>query len=218
MQSQARSVTTTQLAVHEKLAHYVERYQQTQRVHAVSEHTAAAFEQCLDWLRDWSGPIIFDACCGVGESTARIAERYPDCKVIGIDKSAARLAKHQHYANTQQNYQVVRADVSDFWYLARQHGLKLAKHFLLYPNPYPKPSQLQKRWHASPSMPDIIALGTELVVRSNWLIFLQEFQQALSLYDIESGIEPVSSGEPLTPFERKYMASGQACWQLISTP
>lgn len=217
MQSQARSVTTTQLAVHEKLAQYVERYQHTQRQHAVSEHTAAAFEQCIAWLGDWRGPIIFDACCGVGESTARIAESHPDCKVIGIDKSAARLAKHQHYARATDNYLVVRADVSDFWYLAKQHGLNLTKHFLLYPNPYPKPSQLQKRWHASPSMPDIIALGGELIVRSNWLIFLQEFQLALSLYDIKSALEAVSEDEPLTPFERKYMASGQACWQLKST-
>ncbi|WP_100644369.1 tRNA (guanine(46)-N(7))-methyltransferase TrmB [Alteromonas facilis] len=216
MQSQARSVTSTQLEPHEKLVHYVQRYQNSERRHVPHQHTVEAFNQCLEWLGDFAGDIIFDSCCGVGESTAHIARHNPHAKVIGIDKSALRLGKHQHYGDNADNYIVVRADVSDFWYLARQQGIKLAKHCLYYPNPYPKPSQVQKRWHASPAMPDFMGLGGTLYVRSNWDLLVKEFQIALSLYGVDSTIEQLPCENPITPFERKYFASGQICWALTS--
>ncbi|MDM7861278.1 SAM-dependent methyltransferase [Alteromonas sp. ASW11-36] len=215
MSYSVRPINTTQTEVHDKLEEYVKRYQQAPRRRPVSEHTQLAFDAAIEWLGDWQGPIIFDSCCGVGESTAVIAAQYPDAKVIGIDKSAARLAKHTSYTNASSNYQVIRADVNDFWYLAQQHGIKLSHHFLLYPNPYPKPGQIQKRWHAGPAMPDFIALGGTIEVRSNWRLLLEEFRLALIIYGIESELTAVS-GEPMTPFERKYLLSGQDCWRLVT--
>lgn len=211
-----RGITTSQTEPHEKLLQYVERYRNSKRLRPVSGHTQTAFDECVSWLNGWQGHVIFDSCCGVGESTAVIAAQFPDAKVIGIDKSAARLAKHGHYQNDLNNYRIVRADVNDFWFLARQHGLQLSQHFLLYPNPYPKPSQVQKRWHAGPAMPDFVSLGGQLHIRSNWKILVQEFQMALSVYGIDSDISAVNSGPPLTPFERKYCGAGQQCWQLQS--
>ena len=108
-------ITTTQTQPHDKLIEYVERYQRAARGRPVSAHTQAAFDESLNWLDDWQGDIIFDSCCGVGESTAAIAKQFPDAKVIGIDKSAARLAKHAHYGTSQDNYRVLRADVNDFF-------------------------------------------------------------------------------------------------------
>ena len=209
-------ITTTQTQPHEKLIEYVERYQRAARGRPVSAHTQAAFDESLNWLDDWQGDIIFDSCCGVGESTAAIAKQFPDAKVIGIDKSAARLAKHAHYGTSLDNYRVFRADVNDFWFLAHQHGMRLSHHFLLYPNPYPKPSQVQKRWHAGPAMPDFVRLGGKIQVRSNWQILVQEFQIALSVYGIQAMVTEVEATEPMTPFERKYQAAGQQCWQLDS--
>lgn len=212
----AREITTTQTEPHEKLEQLVRRYQVAERQRPVSQHTQSAFDQMIAWLGDWQGPVIFDSCCGVGESTAVLASRHPDAKVIGIDKSAARLDKHQHYAESAGNYTTVRADLNDFWYLAHQAGLRLSHHYLLYPNPYPKPSQVQKRWHAGPAMPDIMRLGGQLHVRSNWKLLLQEFQIALSCYSVDSSLSEVTDHDPITPFERKYRDSGQTCWQLQS--
>lgn len=215
MQGNSRHITTNQLGPHEKLDELVRRYQSSVHKRPVQAHTEQAFDAVCQWLGDWQGPIILDSCCGVGESTSTLAERYPDCKVIGVDKSAARVDKHTHYATGAENYVVCRADVNDFWHLVRQAKWAVKKHYLLYPNPYPKSAHIQKRWHGSPAFADIMALSDSLEVRSNWLIYLQECNQAASHYGWQGEITPVASGKALTPFERKYTASGQPCWQLL---
>jgi tRNA G46 methylase TrmB len=215
MHLQARAITTNQLDINLKLESLVLKYKTSENLRPVSEHTRIAFEQTSKWLAGRDQSLIFDSCCGVGESTAKIASAYPESIVIGLDKSAVRLNKHLYYAEEQQNYLVVRADVNDFWRLARQAGWSLHKHFLLYPNPYPKSAQVQKRWHACPAMPELVMLGGNFQVRSNWQLYLREFQLALNLYDKQSQLSKTIQNNPITtPFERKYKASGQICWQL----
>ena len=66
----------------------------------------------------YSGPLIIDSCCGTGDSTRNLAGRFPEALVVGVDKSAHRLARHQ--PGDRQNYALVRADVNDFWRLANR--------------------------------------------------------------------------------------------------
>ncbi|QJR81431.1 methyltransferase domain-containing protein [Alteromonas pelagimontana] len=214
----SRDVSTNQTGVHEKLDALVARYQQNKNQRPVSEHTLSAFNDAVAWLGDWTGDIILDSCCGVGESTATIARQYPECKVIGLDKSAARVDKHEHYRKATDNYRVIRADVNDFWRLASKAQWPIKKHYLLYPNPYPKSAQVQKRWHASAAMVDMMALTPHIEVRSNWLIYLLEFAQAAKHYGLITHLTEVTTAQPITPFERKYRASGQVCWQLACEP
>lgn len=214
----SRAITTNQTGVHDKLDALVARYKCAQNHRPVSDHTQQAFGEAVAWLGNWQGPIVLDSCCGVGESTARLSERHPEAKVIGLDKSAARVSKHSHYASQQDNYRVFRADVNDFWRLVRQANWSVSKHYLLYPNPYPKSAQVQKRWHASPAFVDFIAITHHIEVRSNWLIYLMEFAQAAGHYGVQCDLQQVSQNDPLTPFERKYQRSGQVCWQLTGKP
>ena len=216
MQKQARRIETNQSGLHQNLTKVVHKYLHSQSQKPFSEHTLQAFAETEQWLADWQGPLIFDSCCGVGESTAVIARQHPDARVIGIDKSAARIDKHHSYAADMPNYLLVRADLNDFWRLAVAKGWRLAKHYILYPNPYPKAAQLQNRWYASAALPDIIKLGGELTVRSNWQLYIEEFVQALGLADIQAHSNEYHSAEAMTPFERKYWASGQQSWQLIA--
>lgn len=215
-QGNSRTVTSNQVGIHHKLDTLVMRYQQTESKRPVCEHTREAFVAVEDWLDGWQGDIILDSCCGVGQSTATIAAAYPDCKVIGLDKSVMRLGKHSHYQSGADNYAVFRADVNDFWRLAVQGQWSVKKHYLLYPNPYPKSSQIQKRWYGCAAMVDLMALCPVIEVRSNWLLYLQEFAQAAKHYGLSSEIETVTKGQPMTPFERKYLASGQTCWVLTT--
>lgn len=225
MQGNSRSITTNQEGIHEQLDTLVARYLNTNSQRPIQAHTQEAFRQVLDWLAGQDAQLILDSCCGIGESTAKLAKRYPNHRVIGIDKSAQRVGKHQaHFASdkieehpllTQQdNYCVVRADVIDFWRLAYQHDWHIDHHYLLYPNPYPKASQLQKRWYASASLKDLLLLGGTLQVRSNWLLYLQEFQHVLHTIAATTDLQEVRDIDPITPFERKYRNSGQTCWQL----
>lgn len=212
----SRQITSNQTGPSDKIVDLVTKHLAHPSQKPFNQHTLDAFEQTQLWLENRKTPIILDACCGVGESTAVIASQFPDCSVIGVDKSALRTGKHQHYAQGTDNYIVVRADLNDFWRLARKANWKLFKHFLLYPNPYPKAAQVQRRWHASAAFADILALAGEIEVRSNWKIYIQEFALALTTAGFKSDLEEYRAEQPTTPFERKYWASGQQSWRVLS--
>ena len=213
-QGNSRAITTNQTGVHEKLIDLISKYSQSMNKRPINKHTQKVFDDVCEWLGDWKGELILDNCCGVGASTAKIAQQYPNGKVIGIDKSAQRVDKHSHYAVAQDNYLVVRADLNDFWRLARQAQWQCNQQYLLYPNPYPKSTQVQKRWHGSPAFLDMLALGGDLIVRSNWRLYLDEMAVVLSHLGRASTLSHVADDEPMTPFEAKYQQSGQVCWEL----
>lgn len=223
----SRRITTNQEGVHEQVAPLVKKYLSTKSQRPIQAHTQEAFEQVAAWLGDGTNKIILDSCCGIGESTAILAKRFPGHRVVGIDKSAQRIGKHQHHFPshpdekhslliTQDNYCVVRADVNDFWRLANAQQWRPEYHFLLYPNPYPKASQVQKRWYASAAIKDLLLLGGKLEVRSNWQLYLEDFKAALEIAGSDAELVPVDDSPAMTPFERKYSLSGQTCWRLIS--
>ena len=216
MQQQARSITTNQVGIHKNLQKVVSRHLVHPSQKPLSEHTQLAFQEAINWLGDWQGDLILDSCCGVGESTVNIAKLHPNARVIGIDKSALRTDKHQAYATTLQNYLVLRADLNDFLRLLLLSDKKLTKHYLLYPNPYPKSAHLQRRWYATSVLKDILKLGGVLEVRSNWPLYIQEFSAALAVANIPSQIGIFESDQAITPFERKYWQSGQSSWQLLA--
>ena len=234
MESRPREITTNQLGVHEDLTNIVNKYRQSDFKKPIAEHTKQTFQLVIDWLGNWQGDVIIDACCGVGESTIVLAQQNPNAKVIGIDKSVARLDKHAYYKRQKvhestdiraerdvdksaDNVKVFQADLNDFWRLIADYSATakwtISKQCVFYPNPYPKKAQVQKRWHASPAFIALLKCSRNIEVRSNWLTYLEEFQQALSIHGVKSSIQEVS-GVPITPFERKYTESGQQCWQL----
>jgi hypothetical protein len=53
-------------------------------------------------------------------------------------------------------------------------------------------------------------------VRSNWDIYVSEFAEALKCAGITADVHEYQNKEAMTPFERKYWASGQKSHQLIA--
>ena len=103
----SREITTSQVGIHDKLDDLVKKYQASENKRPISDHTQAAFDDVSVWLdgfNDASSEIILDSCCGVGESTANIARANPNARVIGIDKSALRVDKHEHYSAQPVSY------------------------------------------------------------------------------------------------------------------
>lgn len=231
---QANQIHTNQLGPHEALHRTVMKHLNSEFKRPIAQHTQRAFDEALLWLSDWQGEVYLDACCGVGESTLSLAKMYPNVRIIGVDKSALRLQKHGSYVHKDakqdnikalevKNYRIIQADLNDFWRLLRntveqrpvQVSWKLSRQFLFYPNPYPKKSQLGKRWHGSAVFPDIIACCSHIEIRSNWRIYLEEFVSAMGILGYQTSVEPLlidSHNPPITPFERKYAESGQALW------
>ena len=216
----SRAITSNQTGIHADIPALVAKYWQHEFLKPVAEHSQAAFAQVAERLASFAGPLILDSCCGVGESTAELAQRYPEALVVGIDKSAHRLGKHVFHKKASAHcgeYMLVRADLNDFWRLAAAANWQPEHHFLLYPNPWPKKKHLVRRWHGAPVFPAFVQLGGTIELRSNWSIYVGEFALALACVGITAEVRQLPEQvEPITPFERKYQASGQPLWQLTA--
>jgi tRNA (guanine-N7-)-methyltransferase len=218
MHATSRTIATNQSGPHRDVVRRVERALRHPLRKPVAEHTRAAFEQTRAWYERHGGegarPLILDAGCGVGLSTRQLAARFEDYLIIGVDRSADRLSRD--HGEVADNALLVRADLVDFWRLALEAGWQPVRHYLLYPNPYPKSAHLKQRWHGHPVLPVILALGGRLELRSNWRLYVEEFTQALErVTGVRSPVEAFEPGaQYLTPFERKYHASGQSLWRL----
>lgn len=210
----------------------------------IARHTTEAFEVLTRSLPSDCGDLILDSGCGTGRSSLLLGHEFPECTVIGVDRSMDRLSKKQHILNTNftvvENQQVfvhqvssnvwlVRAELVGFWRLLLQNENKqkynVSRHYLLYPNPYPKPKRVRSRWYAHPSFPLLLRLATgKTIVRSNWDLYLQEFGTAAKTIAAQRNeflhVDPVHVIEPhattaLTNFERKYWSVGEPTFELV---
>ena len=212
----SRSIISNQNGVHDNLERVVKKHMATIFQKPVAGHTRKAFDDVHQRVTEAGRPIVFDSCCGVGESSRFLARKFPEYTVVGVDKSLKRLTK-EGYGDEPENLVLVRADLNDFYRLAHEHGWQLVRHYILYPNPWPKADHLKRRWHGAPIFPTMVALGGRIEVRSNWKIYLDEFQHALKLMGRGSDVEAYDTDAPITPFERKYKDSGQDLWRLVSS-
>ncbi|MDX1626942.1 MAG: methyltransferase domain-containing protein [Wenzhouxiangellaceae bacterium] len=158
-------------------------------------------------------PLWLDCGCGTGRSTAELARLHPARLVVGIDRSAHRLGRAP--ACLPENALLVRMRVEDAWRLAVEHALEVERTLLLYPNPWPKPGHLKRRWHAHPAFADLLAVGGEVELRTNWRVFAEEFRIALDVAGVaDAEVVSFRPDAPLTPFEAKYLASGHVLHRL----
>ncbi|AZQ83171.1 SAM-dependent methyltransferase [Colwellia sp. Arc7-635] len=216
----SKAIVTNQPGIHEKLVEIVNKHVTHPSQKPIQAHTQQAFDEINAIVQAFSGEIILDSCCGVGQSTRLLAKQNPAALVIGVDKSAHRINRNVDEVEQDdgkgkvENYHLVRADLNDFYRLVVAANWPVAKHYILYPNPWPKAKHVQRRWHGSAVFPQIIAVGEEIILRSNWLLYLEEFQLAADVLSFKGDISTVNVTQPLTPFEAKFHASGQQCWQL----
>jgi len=214
--SPSRPIFSNQAGIHEKLPEILRRHQRHIFRKPAARHTVAAFEQAARAVVTSGRPVVLDSGCGSGESTQHLARRFPGHLVIGFDKSLARLQKNPFFeTQRKRNLLLLRADAIDFWMLLAQANWPIERHYVLYPNPWPKRRQLKRRFHGHPVFFDLIRLSPYLELRSNWEIYLLEFAEAV--YFATGRRFPVQRFEPapaITPFERKYHASGHPLFKL----
>jgi tRNA (guanine-N7-)-methyltransferase len=218
MQANSQPVSSTQTSIHSDLAAIVAKHFGTRFAKPIAAHTQEAFDRLCEQLaqsaqfaqvaQSSATPrrIVLDSCCGTGESTLALARMFPECWVVGVDKSAHRLraganaqSTAQHSAqstaqnsarnDTPTNALIVRADVIDFWRLiheAQQHSTwrdlwQIERHCLFFPNPCPKPHQIKQRWHGHAVFPTLLALAPHLELRTNWRVYAEEFAFAAEI-------------------------------------
>lgn len=225
MQANSSPIVSSQNRIHQQLAAIVAKHAASTFQKPITAYNRAAFEASMAAWRAAAGgdtrsmPLILDTGCGVGLSTMHLAAQFPDHFVIGIDQSADRLQRNTFWhAAAPLNFMLVRSDLVDYWRLLSAGGIRPARQYLLYPNPWPKAAHLGRRWHGHPVFPTIIALGGQLECRSNWRIYVEEFAAALGQL---RPAQKFTCGQyltsaPITPFERKYLASGHSLWHCLA--
>lgn len=216
MQANSHQISSSQSDVHQHLDVLLAKHLAHPFQKPITDYNRAAFEASIDaWQAAGAKPLILDAACGVGLSTLHLATQFTDHFVIGVDQSADRIARNTQWPHLMPtNFTRVRSDLVDYWRLLLQSGIKLARHYILYPNPWPKSVHLARRWHGHAIFPTIVALGGALECRSNWRIYIEEFSKALTqTTQQEVSCLPYVPEQTMTPFEQKYQASGHALWR-----
>ena len=212
----SKRVTSPQQGIHANLNKAVLTHLNSDFRKPIADYNQLAFEQARQrWDDAGRPPLILDSACGTAESSRHLARQYPAALVLGLDQSLKRLSKTQN-SELPDNCLLLRCDCTDFWRLADQHNWRCYKHYLLYPNPYPKTQHLQRRWHGHPAFPSLLAISESIELRTNWQIYADEFAQALTIAGYMAEVCPYQTKQPITAFERKYLNSQHSLWRIKS--
>lgn len=195
------------------------KHLRTHHLDPLRTSTASQFDKILKNLLE--APLLLDSGCGTAASSCALAEAYPEYTILGVDKSLSRLTTGGRILDcdliTKNNLILFRADCSDVWRLLLNSGIVPLRHFLLYPNPWPKSRHVKRRWHGHPAFRTLVELGGQLELRTNWQIYCSEFQTALKIAGHASKLDQISQEQEIsTPFERKYLKSGQVLYRLTT--
>ncbi len=212
-------VTSSQTGIHPHLEKYVHRHLETAWLQTFHQPTVDIYHRLKnedDFAMRRS--FILDSGCGTGKSTQRLAALFPRHIVIGVDQSRVRLAKSAVNSGFSRsgNCILLRAELTTFWRLLVNDGYSPERHYLFYPNPWPKPGHLLRRWHGHPVFPHLLRLGDEIEMRCNWEIYALEFVRAV--YIATGAIVKVKKFQPetaISPFEQKYLERGQILYSVI---
>ncbi len=210
------TISTTQKKIHERLESLVLLHAHTPYKRPITPVQRIAFDVANAWIKQFPNKqIILDSGCGTGKSTIALAKQNPSALLIGVDRSCDRLSKIR-LDSTPENVLFLRANLEDFWRQLHDAHVVISKHYLLHPNPHPKPAQLAKRFHGHPIFPTLLSLSPYLELRSDFRLYLEEFQFAAQrlLPTIKTQLT-LFSGEALSAFDLKYQDAQHPFYQLI---
>lgn len=183
--------------------------------------------QLLHVLEDmWQGdqrPVILDSGCGRAMSTQWLQRRFPQYRVLGLDRSVHRLEQAKLPALTENLWGergsgpwLARVNLVDFWRLLADCAWPIAYHCIWYPNPWPKAKHVQRRFHAHPVFPAMLVLSPECELRTQWLLYAEEFKASVQLHAPESTVilERLSIDQAKSHFESKYLQANCPLWRV----
>ncbi len=217
MTTKSSIVTSNQTAVHKDLENSVRKHLTNSFRKPYRPFSAEIFHKTNEIINSLDMPIILDSGCGTGESSHILSKQNTDALIVGIDKSEKRLDKFISNDNfyDKDNLILIRADVIDIWRMIKQSNWNIKKHYLLYPNPWPKKNQLKRRWHGHPVFPEMISLCDQIELRTNWQIYAEEYKQAMEIVTNKNVImDSVETIDFISPFEKKYYDSGHELYRV----
>ncbi len=201
---------------------------ETYTCHKITPYTRPIPEHHITLMNDFRpillhhDQVIYDWGCGTGASTLNLKARYPNHLVIGVDRSIHRLHKNPWFSENQIHAQVAYADgiallrgnIHDILRLHPQ-SVPIHKHYFLYPNPYPKYRQRNLRWYHHPITPLIHRRCGHIEVRSNEQAYVTHWAMLATQLNQSHHLCTIDPSSTLSLFEKKYLARGHTCYQLL---
>jgi tRNA (guanine-N7-)-methyltransferase len=168
-------------------------------------------------------PLDVEIGCGVGMHPIRYARANGERRVLAFERTSEKFAKFaQRLTNHDPlpNLTAIHGDAVA-WITHALPPASVDRYFILYPNPYPKESQRNLRFHEMPffsRLKESLKTGGELVLATNEEFYAREAKTKLvadwGLFLREEEILRPDF-PPRTHFEKKYLARGERCWNLI---
>ncbi len=209
------TVYSNQYAPHPDLWRSFQRHRQHYQ-RPISLRTETHWEACREQILTHPRPVIIDSGCGKGYASVQLAQRYPDHWILALDQSRHRL--DWLLRAKPSNIIVLPGNCVDYWRLISESELTIARHYLLYPNPWPKKKHLYRRWHAHPIAADLLKLAPHTIVRSNWLLYLKEARLVCSWLGLCSRLRQLPfDRQGLSHFEHKYLQARCRVYELSIT-
>lgn len=171
-------------------------------------------------------PLDLEIGCGVGWHPIQYASEHPERFLIAIEHTRTRFNSFERRLHTHKDLSNLLAVHSNAipWITCAIQAASVSRIFLLHPNPYPKKSDQNKRWHAMPFADRLIGVlkpGGEIYLATNERFYFEEARDfwisnwGLELIEEKTfTIATVPGGKPRTHFEKKYLNRGERCYEL----
>ncbi len=170
-----------------------------------------------------ANPLAIEIGCGVGYHPLQYARANPKRTLIALERTKEKFEKFQgrmDHHETLPNLQAIHGDAIA-WICHAVKPKSVDQYFLLYPNPNPKEKLRNQRWFAMPFMSYMLETLKErgtITLATNMEFY---YKEAKELAQKEWGLkimmdEKISvTTKPRTHFEKKYLARGEVCWNLV---
>lgn len=171
----------------------------------------------------FSKKTFIEIGAGQGLFAVRFAQENPSTQLIAIERTKLKFEKLVRRIENNGYSESVLAIHGDAvnWISHHIPDESVEGYFLMYPNPYPKRSQRNKRFHAMPFTEEMIRSlkkGGKLHLVTNQNFYVKE---AAEYYTKVWKLEPIHMESfdqrvhPRTHFEKKYLNRGERCYELI---
>jgi tRNA (guanine-N7-)-methyltransferase len=172
---------------------------------------------------DLDRPLDVEIGCGVGFHPLKYARQNPDRQLIAFERTSEKFAK---FSGRVQNHESIPNLIpihgdAIHWISHSFAPESVDRYLMLYPNPYPKESQRNLRFHAMPFFSVLRATlkrGGSITIATNEEFYMREaclvMREQWGLKLVECREIPLDS-VPRTHFEKKYLERGDQCWNMI---
>ena len=170
-------------------------------------------------------PLDIEVGCGVGLHPIQYSLANPDRFLVALEHTREKFEKfHRRFLNHNGPKNLLPLHENAISWIS--HVLEketVDKYIFLFPNPNPKASHQNKRFHAMPFMQQVILtlkIGGEILFATNELFYAQECEHFMtSIWNLKlkekNQIKKEDGIRGRTHFERKYLERDETIYNLV---